>query len=466
MQRQRLLLALIVALVIAAIVTLAQIPLKLGLDLRGGAQLTLRVQTTEQVEQINDRQLQAVRRVIQNRVNGLGVSKAEVQTSGEDKIIVQLPGVSDPSQAERVLGETAQLAFRQQQPGTQQQFQSLFARQQQRKQSLERLRQADKPDAESIAQKQDDLGQLNQQLRQLFGPPQLTGEQLDGAQAQPTQGGNSWEVALDFTGEGGRQFAQLTQELAGTGRTIGIFLDDRLLSAPTVAARFAGTGITGGGAVITGDFSTQEARNLAIQLRGGALPLPVEIVSNRTVGATLGQASIRNSLYAAASGLVLVLAFMAVYYRLPGAIADAALGVYALLAVASYALVGVTLTLPGIAGFILSIGMAVDANVLIFERTREELRAGNTLYRSVESGFYRAFSSIIDSNVTTLIACAALFWLGTGFVKGFAVTLAIGVALSLFTALTCTRTLMLLVVLGLPGVRRRPHLFCPQLASS
>ena len=229
---------------------------------------------------------------------------------------------------------------------------------------------------------------------------------------------------------------------------------------------FADTGIAGGRAVITGNFNLESARDLAIQIKGGSLPFPVEVVENRTVGATLGQDSIRRSIYAGIAGLVLVLIFMAVYYRLPGIIADAALAVYTLFTLACYSLVGVTLTLPGIAGFILSIGMAVDANVLIFERTREELRAGKTLYRSVESGFYRAFSSILDSNVTTLIACGALLWLGSGLVKGFALTLAIGVLVSMFTAVTCSRTLMLLTVLGSPKIRQNPGLFCPNLSTA
>ncbi|MGB3649621.1 MAG: SecD/SecF family protein translocase subunit, partial [Rivularia sp. (in: cyanobacteria)] len=184
----------------------------------------------------------------------------------------------------------------------------------------------------------------------------------------------------------------------------------------------------------------------------------------RTVGATLGRDSIQRSIYAGVGGLALVLIFMVVYYRLPGLIADIALIIYALFTWACFALLGVTLTLPGIAGFILSIGMAVDANVLIFERTREELRAGKSLYRSVESGFYRAWSSILDSNITTLIACAALFWLGFGLVKGFAVTLAVGVAVSMFTAVTCSRTLMFLAI-RIPSIRK-PELFCPNLPSS
>lgn len=228
-----------------------------------------------------------------------------------------------------------------------------------------------------------------------------------------------------------------------------------------MGVEFANTGITGGAAVITGNFTIETANDLAVQLRGGSLPFPVKVVENRTVGATLGQDSIRRSIVAGLVGLALVLVFMGVYYRLPGLIADVSLIIYTLLSLAAFSLVGVTLTLPGIAGFILSIGMAVDANVLIFERTREEIRAGQTLYRSVESGFFRAFSSILDSNVTTLIACAALFWLGSGLVKGFALTLAIGVGVSMFTALTCSRTLLLLVVLGVPGVRQKPQWFCP-----
>jgi len=294
----------------------------------------------------------------------------------------------------------------------------------------------------------------------------VTGKNLKDAFAQPTQAGNGWQVAIRFDAAGGQGFAELTRDLAGTGRSIGIFLDDSLISAPTVGPEYAETGISGGSAVITGNFDVQRASDLAAQLKGGSLPLPVEIVENRTVGATLGRDSIQSSVYAAIGGLILVLLFMAIYYRLPGLIADVALSIYALLTLAAFALIGVTLTLPGIAGFILSIGMAVDANVLIFERTREELREGKTLYRSVESGFYRAFSSILDSNLTTLIACAALFWLGSGLVKGFAVTLGIGVVISMFTALTCTRTFMLLLVLSFPGVRQKPQLFCPNLSPS
>jgi preprotein translocase subunit SecD len=464
MQQQRTTIALIFFLVIAALVILVQLSVPLGLDLRGGAQITLQVKTTDEIQQITSERLQAVKRVIQNRVNGLGVSEPIVQTVGDDQISVQLPGVSDPAQAERVLGGTARLEFRAQRRGTEEEFQSAFLRRQQLRDQLERLRENPEENAEEIKEVTEELKPVNQRIRELFGPVQLTGKSLQDANAQPL--GENWEVALRFDQEGTTQFAEITKEIAGTGRGLGIFLDDVLVTAPSVGPQYADNGITGGGATISGGFSAQEARDLAIQLRGGSLPLPVEIVQNRTVGATLGQESIKSSIIAALSGLVLVLVFMGVYYRLPGLIADLSLSVYALLTFAAYVLIGVTLTLPGIAGFILSIGMAVDANVLIFERTREELRSGKTLYRAVESGFSRAFSSILDSNVTTLIACAALFWLGSGLVKGFAVTLAIGVLVSLFTALSCTRTFLLVAVLGFPAIRKKPELFCPNLVVS
>lgn len=459
MQRQRLILALIVALVIAAITVLVQLPIRLGLDLQGGAQLTIQVKTTAEITKITPEQLEAVKSVVEGRVNGLGVSEAIVQTVGSDQILVQLPGVNDPEQAERVLGGTAQLDFRKQKQGTEAQLPI----EQQLKQELlikqAALREA--KDEKAIAENQAALKRSNDAILNLFEPTGLTGKNLKDAAPEPKQTGNAWDVALRFDATGGEKFAQLTKDLAGTGRTIGVFLDNALISSPTVGPEFATTGITGGNAIITGNFTAQSANELAVQLRGGSLPVPVEIVENRTVGATLGRDSIQRSIYAGIGGLTLVLIFMAVYYRLPGLIADVALIIYALLTVAAFALLGVTLTLPGIAGFILSIGMAVDANVLIFERTREELRSGKTLYRSVESGFYRAFSSILDGNVTTVIACAALFWLGSGLVKGFALTLGLGVAVSMFTALTCSRTFLFILVLGFPGLRKKPELFVP-----
>ncbi len=460
MRKQNSYIALILVLVIASITILSQIPIRLGLDLRGGSQLTIQLQTSEEIPTIDERVMEGVLTIVENRVNALGVSESVVQSLGQDQILVQLPGVNDPEQAERVLGGTAQLDFREQLQGTEQQLAIEYQVQRQLLVEQELLKNSE--DQEAIDKNLESLQKTNQAIAQLFKEPTIKGQDLRDASAEPeAPGSTNWNVALRFTSEGGQKFAELTKNLAGTGRSIGIFLDDKLLSAPTVSVEFAETGITGGSAIIQGRFTAEQANDLAVQLRGGALPVSVEIVENRTVGATLGRDSIQRSVYAGVGGLILVLGFMVYYYRLPGIIADVALIIYALFTIASFSIFGVTLTLPGIAGFILSIGMAVDANVLIFERTREELRAGKTLYRSVESGFYRAFSSILDGNVTTLIACVALFWLGTGLVKGFALTLGIGVAISMFTALTCSRTLMFWTI-GFSQFRK-PELFCPEL---
>ncbi len=462
MQKQRSILALIFVLIIAAITVIVTIPTRLGLDLQGGSQLTIQVKTTPTIPKIDQGMLEAVRRIVENRVNGLGVSEALVQTVGEDQILVQLPGVNDPQQAERVLGGTAKLEFLEQLPGTEAQL--AIERQLQQELLLKQEELKTSNNEAAIKENQAALKRSNEAIAKLFKSSGLGGENLKDAQPQPLAAGNNWNVALVFDTKGGELFAQLTKNLAGTGRSIGIFLDERMISSPVVGVEFAQTGITGGSAVIQGNFTTQEANDLAVQLRGGALPVPVEIVENRTVGASLGKDSIQSSINAGIGGLVLVLIFMVAYYRLPGVIANIALLIYALLTWAAFVLFGVTLTLPGIAGFVLSIGMAVDANVLIFERTREELRAGKSLYRSVESGFYRAFSSILDGNVTTVIACVALFSLGAGLVKGFAVTLGLGVVVSMFTAITCSRTL-LLVVLGFPALRK-PQWFCPNLSKT
>ncbi|MEM6751960.1 MAG: protein translocase subunit SecD [Cyanobacteria bacterium P01_C01_bin.38] len=466
MQKQRLFLALIFGLVIAAVTVIATIRVPLGLDLRGGSQLTIQVKTTPEIQQISERQLEAVKTVLNNRVNGIGVSEPLINTVGDDKISVQLAGVSDPEQAERVLGGTAQLEFMTQKPDTDAQLFALRANREQLKAKQEELRAAEEKDKAAIEKIQQELKTNQEAISELFASLEtpLTGKYLTNANPFPQQNTGLWAVGLEFNIEGGKLFADLTKNLAGTGRSIGIFLDNELISNASVGVEYASTGIAGGRAEISGRFTPQEAQDLAVQLRGGSLPVPIEIVENRTVGATLGQDSINRSILAAVGGLVLVLIFMVVYYRLPGIIANIALVIYALLTWACFALLGVTLTLPGIAGFILSIGMAVDANVLIFERTREELRSGKSLYRSVESGFYRAWSSILDSNVTTLIACAALFWLGFGLVKGFAVTLAVGVLVSMFTAVTCSRTLMFLAI-RINSIRK-PELFCPNLPTT
>lgn len=468
MQRQRALLALILVLIIASVTVIVSpfFPLELGLDLKGGSQLTIQVKTTKDITEITERELEAVQKVVEGRINASGVAEPLIQAVGKDQILVQLPGVDNPQEAERRLKGTAQLEFRTQKPDSEA---NLFAlrtlRTQLQAKQQELAAQKGEANPEEVEKNKTDLEKNKQEIKELFAStePPLTGKLLDDATGQPTQGSN-WDVALRFKPKGGELFANLTKQLAGTGRSIGVFLDDELISSPTVGPEFASAGITGGSAVITGRFTAKEAQDLGIQLKGGSLPLPIEVVEIRTVGATLGQDSVNRSVYAALGGLALVLVFMILYYRLPGVIANVSLMIYSLFTLACFMLLGVTLTLPGIAGFILSIGMAVDANVLIFERTREELRSDKSLYRSVESGFYRAFSSILDSNVTTLIACAALYFLGYGLVRGFAVTLAVGVVISMFTAITCSRTFMFLAI-SLPNLRKK-ELFCPNLTTS
>jgi preprotein translocase subunit SecD len=464
MQKQRVILGLIIVLVIAAITLLVNKPMRLGLDLQGGSQLTIQVKPTKEHPTISQLDLDAVQKVIENRINGLGVSEALIQSSGNNQVLVQLPGVNDPQQAERVLGGTAQLEFREQKTGTEGKLKAEAILLDEKKAEQKIIKKSG--DKQAIADNQAAIEKQYAEIDKLFEKAVITGKNLKGASPQPLSAGTGWEVAIEFDGAGGDAFANMTKNLAGTGRSIGVFLDRDPISTPTVSVQYAATGITGGKATISGNFTTETANDLAVQLRGGSLPVPVEIVENRTVGATLGRDSIQSSLYAGLGGLFLVLIFMGVYYRLPGIVADVALILYSILCLAAFNLLDVTLTLPGIAGFILSIGMAVDANVLIFERTREEIQAGKTLYKSVESGFHRAFSSILDGNVTTLIACAALFWLGSGLVKGFAVTLAVGVVISMFTALTCTRTFMLLLVLGVPALRQKPQLFAPTVTNN
>ncbi|HJN35406.1 MAG: protein translocase subunit SecD [Prochlorococcus sp.] len=479
MARQQGWFALILALAIAAAAVLINYPLQLGLDLRGGSQLTLEVQPAGAITKVKAEHLEAVKEVLDRRVNGLGVAESTLQTIGENQLVLQLPGEQDPSRAAKVLGSTALLEFRAQRPGMEGEMRSLQGIRAQvsailstRKDREQRGLAPAKDDLnqEQLAAAQKALGlagnasteteQLEQLLEKVnskivasFEPAALTGKDLVTAGRQQQQNAPGWEVTLSFNQEGGRKFAELTQSIAGTGRLLGIVLDGRAISEASVGPQFKTAGITGGAATITGNFSAEEARDLEVQLRGGSLPLPVKILEVRTIGPTLGAENIRRSLIAALSGLVLVTIFMVLIYRLAGVVAVLALCLYALFNLAVYALLPVTLTLPGIAGFILSIGMAVDANVLIFERFKDELRLGNTLIRSIETGFSQAFSSIVDGHLTTLISCAALFFLGTGLVKGFAATLGIGVLLSLFTALTGTRTL-LRFLMSYPALRR------------
>lgn len=387
----------IVLVVITSIYFIATKPTKLGLDLVGGSRLVLEAQTTTTIPEITNDHMASLQFAIENRVNSLGVAETVVQREGEKRLVVEIPDVTDLETAKQFIGETAELEFKK-------------------------------------------MGMVNGQPEWISTG--LTGKDLNKSMVSNNPSNGQWVVSLEFNSEGAKKFAILTREL--TGKQMAIFFNGELQSAPNVNEP-----ITGGHAQITGGgnagFAYEEAKRMVDLLNAGALPVPAKIIEENTVGPTLGADSIARSKFAGILGLGLVMLFMVAYYRVPGLIANIALCIYGLILFALFKIIPVTLTLAGIAGFILSIGMAVDANILIFERTKEELRAGRTLFTAINSGFDRAFTSIWDSNITTIITCIILYICGTSIVKGFALTLAIGVLVSMFTAITVTRNFMHLI---------------------
>jgi preprotein translocase subunit SecD len=377
---------------------------KLGLDLQGGTQLTLQADMSQVPDDQKDAALKGVVNVIQRRINAYGVAEPEIQTRGNDRIIVQLPAVKDPEEAKKLIGQTAKLEFKEQ---------------------------------DATGQWVPSTGQLNGQTVPLTGAFLVPGRQ----QVTFASRAGLPDVAFQFNSDGAQLFQQITTRLVG--KPLGIFLDDQQISSPTVQAVLSDNGI------ITG-LSLDQARLLALQLNAGALPVPVSVQEERTVDATLGADSVHKSIDAGEIALLVVIAFMLLYYRLPGLTASGALIVYSLITLAIFKVVPVTLTLAGIAGFILSLGMAVDANILIFERMKEELRAGKTIAAAIRSGEDRAWPSIRDSNTSTLITCAVLYFFGQQFgatiIMGFALVLAIGVVVSLFSAIFVTRTFLELLL--------------------
>jgi preprotein translocase subunit SecD len=377
---------------------------KLGLDLQGGTQLTLQADMSQVPADQQPDALKGVVNVMQRRVNAYGVAEPEIQTQGTDRIIVQLPGVRDIEEAKKLIGQTAKLEFMEQDPS---------------------------------GNWVPATGQLNGQTVALTGTYLVPGHQ------QVTFQGNAGlpQVAFEFNSDGAQLFQEITSQLVG--KPLGIFLDGQEVSAPTVQTVLSSSG------VITG-LSLEQARLLALQLNAGALPVPVSIQEERTVDATLGADSVHKSIVAGEIAMIVVVAFMLLYYRVPGLAASLALIVYALITLAIFKLIPVTLTLAGIAGFILSVGMAVDANILIFERMKEELRSGKTIAAAIRAGEDRAWPSIRDSNTSTLITCGVLYFFGQQFgatiIMGFALVLAIGVAVSLFSAIVVTRTFLELIL--------------------
>ena len=382
--------------------------IKQGLDLQGGTEVILEANMEKVQGENRASALEGVEEVIRRRVDLFGVSEPLIQrsqTPSAFRLIVQLPGIKDINAALNLIGQTAQLDFR-----------------------------------EEITSPQEST--LSAVLLNNFIPTSLNGSDLRQAQVQFNPQSGSPEVTLQFTDEGTKKFAEITKR--NIGKRVAVFLDSLPITIPVVQQEIAD-----GNAVITGNFTTDEARELAIQLNAGALPVPVTIVQQRTVGATLGAQSVTKSLQAGAVGLSIVMIFMVAYYGWLGLIADFGLILYALITLALYKLLPVTLTLPGLAGFILSIGMAVDSNILVFERMKEEIRVGKPWRMALELGFGRAWDSIKDANIATLTAVFILFnplnW-GflplSGLVRGFALTLGLGVLTSLFTGIVITRALL------------------------
>lgn len=355
-----------------------------GLDLQGGTHIVMQAEDTEQ-NKVTPEAINQVINIMQKRVNEMGLTEPIIQREGARRIIIELPGERDPKKAIETIGKTAVLEF--------------------------------KDEAGNVKLNGEDLKDAREQM---------------GQNKQPV-------VSLQFSEEGGDKFARLTA--ANVGRHIGIYLDGELLTNPVV-----NEAITGGAAVITGQRTLEEAKDLAILLRSGALPVKVSVLEVRTVGPSLGQDSKDKSVLAFTIGLSLVVIFMLLIYRMSGFVADTALLVYVLILLGILYALNATLTLPSIAGIILSIGMAVDANVLIFERFKEEIAAGKILRIAVQSGFKRAFITIFDANMTVIITSCILFFLGSATVKGFAFSLGLGVAVSMFTAITVSRTLLMFLI--------------------
>lgn len=377
-----------------------------GLDLQGGTHLVYELDTSSVDQKDLANASQGVVNVIDRRINALGVSEPVIQPAkigNKQTVIVELPGITDINEAINLIGKTAQLKFKE-------------------------LGEQKTKEVDGVLVDNTD-----------FVDTDLTGANLKSAEVQFDQNTGEPQVSIKFDSEGAKKFAALTAK--NLQKPLAIEFDGEIISAPTVQ-----TEIENGEAVITGNFDIVAAKKLAIELNAGALPIPISLIEQRNVGATLGTESVQKSLVAGLIGLILIAIFMIAYYRLPGFLATLALIIYTLVALAIFKLIPVTLTLAGIAGFILSIGMAVDANILIFERTKEEIAMGKSIGLSIEEGFKRAWSSIRDSNISSLITAAILYYGTTGVVRGFAVTLAIGIFISLFTAITVSRTFLRLFV--------------------
>jgi protein-export membrane protein SecD len=417
---------------------------KYGLDIRGGVRVILRARTEEyKGGKWTPEKLEAIRNILDKRVNSTGVAEPLLITKLPDQIIVELPGLKNETEALDQFKSTANLQFY---------WLPQLGNENGTRSSIWKVGKVTDKTTASTDEVLVDVatGQPISKAvldAQVFSKdPLVSGKDLLPNSEAIIQGTGSPVIQFEFNSEGGRIFDEFTRVPSHTGDFLAVFLDGKLLTAPTIKGPIPGKGI------IEGNFTLESAKALSEQLNAGALPVPLDILETRKLEATLGAEAVKATTIAGAVGLSLVLFFMLIYYRLPGAIANVALILYTLFSFALFKLWPVTLTLPGIAGFILSIGMAVDANILIFERVKEELRTGKTLRVAIDTGFKRAFTAIFDSNACTLITCSVLYYFGTGPIKGFALTLGIGVAVSMFTAITVTRTFLFALV-GMGGAQ-------------
>lgn len=445
----RLILVVAVVIIAAAVAFPIKGKVRLGLDLRGGVHIILQAKGTPENPLTPD-SLERLLVVLRSRVDQYGIAEPVIQREGDDRIAIDLPGIEDPEAALDLIGRTAVLQFRQvlgESPRVPAKpVRSNYDSDEQFKTAEERWSAA-KDEVDLYIKQMEEAVKSNSDIavaRSESGSAYLLGKQYVGggdltkAETNFDQFGKA-AVSLKFNPGGAKLFDEATA--ANIGKQIAIVLDGTVISAPVVQQR-----ISGGEAQITGSFSTAEANRLAIMLRAGALPVSVEVLENRSVGPSLGADSIHDGIKSGLIGAALVVIFMVVYYGLLGIAADVALAVAMLLVVAALIMLKSTLTLPGIGGMILTIGMAVDGNILIYERMKEEFRSGKTMMAALDTGFRKALIVILDSNITTLIAAAILFYFGSGPIRGFAVTLSIGVVASVFCNTVVTRTLLGIVL--------------------
>ena len=427
-------------------------PFKLGLDLKGGSYLVYKADVSEISPEDVKTSMDALRDVIERRINAFGIAEPNVQTEvntvgtdeEEQRLVVELPGVTDLDKAVEMIGQTPLLEFKTERP--EEEKKAILA-------EIQKVREAlGKKEGDSISQDElkklmDEKKDINFQLLSqdpYYVNTKLTGKYLEKSTLQFSNGGiknggslqSQPIVGLKFNKEGADLFEKITTD--NVGKTIAIYLDGILVSAPRV-----NTAISGGNAIIEGDFSIKEAKDIVGRLNSGALPIPIHLISTNTIGPTLGHNAVTAGVKAGIIGFIFVALILILWYRLPGLIAVIALLIYTAIMLWLFKFIPVTLTSAGIAGFIISIGIAVDANILIFERMKEELKKGRSLYDAIKIGFDRAWPSIRDANISSIISAIILFWFGTALIKGFALTFGIGIIVSMFTAITITRSMLL-----------------------